>query len=178
VLTAALPFLVTVIVAVALSLLLSSVFAPQQPTHAVSISATNTPRPNAPTTTLPAATPTSTALISEGSADLLRLEVADLRAENRHIWSVIYLLRTAVQLDDAATALRINDLNEVERLLSTARLSLDEAYRYGTEQDKGPIDTFRSELSAIREDLRVRPEGVDQRLAEVRRLVLSLVEED
>jgi hypothetical protein len=163
---------------VTLSLLLQGMFRPAAPVEPARISATNTARPAASTADPPPALPPTSAALPEGSADVLRLEVADLRAENSHIWSVIYLLRTVVQLDDAAAALRINDLNEVERLLSTARISLDEAYLYGTEQDKGPIDSFRSELSAIREDLRVRPEGVDQRITEVRRLVLSLVEED
>jgi len=107
---------------------------------------------------------------------VLRLEVLDLEAEDRRIWGALYLLRAASQIDDATTALQSNDLDEVNRILLNARRSLDRAYSASAEQEKGPIDTFRLQISQIRDDLHVRPEGLDRRLRQIRQLILSLVD--
>jgi hypothetical protein len=58
-----------------------------------------------------------------------------------------------------------------------ARRSLDRAYMIGPESIKGPIDSFRLRLSQIRDQLRLRPEGTDRDLRQLRRLILSLVDE-
>jgi hypothetical protein len=108
---------------------------------------------------------------------ILRLEILDLEAADRRLWSSLYLLRATSQLDDAALAIQSNDLDEVDRILLTARRSLDRAYAFSAEQEKGPIDTFRLQISQARDDLRVRPEGLDRRLRQVRQLILSLVDE-
>jgi hypothetical protein len=41
---------------------------------------------------------------------LLRLVVLDLEAEDQQLWSAIYLLRAASQIEDALNALQNNDL--------------------------------------------------------------------
>ena len=117
---------------------------------------------------------TATPLPAEG---VLRLNILDLQAQNRQLWSALYLLRAVAQLDDALVALQANDLDEADGLLLTVYRSLDRAYAFSAEQEKGPIDAFRLQISQIRDDLHLRPEGSDRRLRQIRRLVLSLVDE-
>lgn len=104
-------------------------------------------------------------------------EVAALRNEINRLWSAYYLARAASQLADAEAALRINDLNEVELVLTTVSSSLERAYDRSPEQDKGPISEFRLQVGRIHADLRVRPEGLDQRLRRLRQSMLSLFDE-
>ena len=118
--------------------------------------------------------PTATPLPAEG---VLRLNLLDLQAQDRQLWSALYLLRAVAQLDDALVALQANDLDEADGLLLTVYRSLDRAYAFSAEQEKGPIDAFRLQISQIRDDMHLRPEGSDRRLRQIRRLVLSLVDE-
>jgi hypothetical protein len=108
---------------------------------------------------------------------VLRLEILDLEAADQRLWAALYLLRAASQIDDAVVTLQGNDLDEADRILLTAYLSLDRAYTVSAESDKGPIDTFRIQLSRIRDDMGLRPEGIDRRLRQLRQLILSLVDE-
>lgn len=177
---AALPFLVTAGAAVLLSLLLQFWLFPRPPAAPV-VSPTATPSATVPSATPPSQPPPLTPVapaptIAPAAESLLRLEVLDLQAENRRLWSTIYLLRTVAQLDDALVSLQANDPAETDRILVAAYRSLDQAYAFSAEQEKGPLDTFRLQLSLIRDDLRLRPEGLDRRLRQLRRLVLSLVD--
>jgi hypothetical protein len=113
---------------------------------------------------------TATAAISQ-QLTLLQHEISNL-------WSAYYLARAASQLADAEAALRINDLNEVEQVLITVDASLDRAYDRSTEQHKGPINEFRMQIGRMYENLRIRPEGMDQQLRRLRQSMLSLVDED
>ena len=117
---------------------------------------------------------TATPLPAEG---VLRLNLLDLQAQDRQLWSALYLLRAVAQLDDALVALQANDLDEADGLLLTVYRSLDRAYAFSAEQEKGPIDAFRLQISQIRDDMHLRPEGTERRLRQIRRLVLSLVDE-
>lgn len=178
---AALPFVITAVAAVLLSLLAQALLplgaAPAPAATAPAALATATPAP--PPTATPAPAPTAPgAGPTPATADgVLRLDILDLKEENRRLWSALYLLRAAAQIDDAAIALQVNDLDEADRTLLTAYRSLDRAYAFSAEQEKGPIDTFRLTLSQIRDDMRLRPEGLDRRLRQLRSLILSLVDE-
>jgi hypothetical protein len=178
-LAAALPFLATAVAAVLVSLLAQALLWPRPPAPPVTPTAppdiTAAAQPPDPTALAPASTPPPTPALSEES--VLSLQILDLEDENRRLWSALYLLRAASQLDDAITALEGNDLAEADRSLLAVYRSLDRAYDFSAEQEKGPIDTFRLELSQIRDDLRVRPEGADRRLRQLRQLMLSLVDE-
>lgn len=175
-LKALLPHLLTATLAVALSLLLQALLWPRAPATG--------PAPTAPPVVpspsvdvvvpTPMVSPAATALPNDS---VLRLEILDLEAQDRQLWSALYLLRAASQIDDALFALQGNDLAEADRTLLTAYRSLEQAYAYSAEREKGPIDTFRLQLSQIRDDLHVRPERIDRRLRQLRQLVLSLVEE-
>jgi biopolymer transport protein ExbB/TolQ len=126
-------------------------------------------------TSAPAAPVPSALPADEGG---LRLAILDLEAADRRLWSAIYLLRAASQIDDAVVALQSNDLDEADRILLNARRSFDRAYASSAEQEKGPIDTFRLQISQVRDDLHIRPEGLDRRLRQIRQIVLSLVDEN
>jgi hypothetical protein len=175
--------LITGATAVVLSLLIQFALLPrsaQSPAVATStppVIALSPPAVTAEPTPGPSAEPAATASAPVGDFDVLSQEIVDLRDENRQLWSALYLMRAVVQLGDAETALQNNELAEVERLLLTVRVSLDGAYTYSAEQEKGPIEAFRLDLGRISEDLRLRPEGLDRKLRDLRRLVLSLVDE-
>lgn len=182
-LAAALPFITTAAAAVLVSVLVQAMLWPRQPSQppvptaapvATATAEAATPEAQAPTAA-PAASPAPTQALSEES--VLSLQILDLEDENRRLWSAIYLLRAASQIDDSITALEGNDIAEADRTLLAVYRSLDRAYAFSAEQEKGPIDTFRLELSSIRDDLRVRPEGADRRLRQLRQLMLSLVDE-
>lgn len=177
-LAAALPFVLTAVAAVLLSLATQALLAPRQPSPppATPPPAATAAAPTAPaaTATAPAGTPGAGIPPADG---VLRLEILDLQEQDRQLWSALYLLRAASQIDDALAALQANELDEADRTLLTAYRSLDRAYGASAEQEKGPIDTFRIQISQIRDDLRLRPEGADRRLRQIRRLVLSLVDE-
>jgi hypothetical protein len=175
---ATLPYIATAVVAVLCSLLIQGTrwplaaggpaTTPQEPTVAATAPPSPTPQPRAtasPASDLPA------------DESILRLQVLDLEAADRRLWSAIYLLRAASQIDDSIVALQANDLDEVNRIMLNARRSLDRAYAFSAEQEKGPIDTFRLQISQARDDLRIRPEGLDRRLRQMRLLILSLVDE-
>ena len=182
-LAAALPYIATVVAAVVASLLLQALLWPRLPLPAVVAPTAIPPAPTAsaaiatalPLSPTPAAAPRPTPSLSDNS--VLALQILDLEEQNRQLWSAIYLLRAVSQLNDTLDALQANDLNEADRTILTAYRSLDRAYEASAEQEKGPIDTFRLQLSSIRDDLGVRPEGADRRLRQLRQLMLSLVDE-
>ncbi|WP_298407461.1 hypothetical protein [uncultured Chloroflexus sp.] len=137
--------------------------------------ATATPAPTVPPTPPPTPLPTLPPIpLDDG---LLRLTILDLQAENAQLRTATQLLRAAMTLDEAVQALQRNDMSEADRALMTARRALDRAYQLSIEPQKGPIDAIRLQISQIRDDLGVRPEGADRRLWQVRRLILALVDE-
>lgn len=131
---------------------------------------------------LPSETPTSAIEVLDESLSPSETEVLQqidaLRAEMNRMWSAYYLARAANQLVDAEAALHLNDLDEVEQVLITVGISLDHAYERSAEQNKGPISEFRMQVGQVREDLRVRPENMDQQLQRLRQSMLSLVDEE
>jgi hypothetical protein len=185
-LAAALPYIATAVAAVLCSLIIQLALrppaaptAPQPPTataYTPTAAAAALTSPTSVSRETPApATPTTSALPADEGG--LRLAILDLEAADRRLWSAIYLLRAASQIDDAVVALQSNDLDEVDRVLLNARRSFDRAYAFSAEQEKGPIDAFRLQIGQARDDLHLRPEGLDRRLRQIRQLVLSLVDE-
>jgi hypothetical protein len=104
-------------------------------------------------------------------------DLAALQREVNRLWSAYYLARAANQVADAEAALRVNDLHEVEQMLITVDASLARAYERSAEQEKGPINEFRIQVGQIHENLRMRPQGMDQQLRRLRQSMLSLVDE-
>lgn len=105
-------------------------------------------------------------------------EIQHVQHELQNLWAAYYLARASSQLADAETALRINDVQEVEQVLVTVGRSLDFAYEQSTEQHKGPISEFRMQVGTMREELYIRPDNMDLRLRRLRQSMLSLVDQD
>lgn len=170
-----LPFVLTALVAVALSLFLQTAFSGhQRPAGSTAAMATVEAAPPFTPTPVEPATPVPTP--PQPDERIISQELLDLQAELSRVWSAYYLMRAASQLADAEVALRVNELTEVERVLVTVKVSLDHAYDLGAEQDKGPIGEFRTQVGDMYEDLRVRPESMDQRMRRLRQDMLSLVD--
>ncbi len=175
-LLATIPFVITALLAVALSLLLQRMVAPSaEPILLVATATAPLPLPSPPSVR-PTDPPSAVATVTPPDR-VLSLAILDLEARDRQLRSALHLLRAVAQLDDALVALQTNQLDEAERTLLLVYRSLDRAYTFSTEQGKGPLDTFRLQIGQIRDDLRVRPEGIDRRLRQLRGLMLSLVDE-
>lgn len=108
---------------------------------------------------------------------VLSQELLDLQIRVDELWSALYIARAANQLADAENALRLNDITEFERTLVVVDASLALAYERSGDLNKGPISEFRSQISQIRDDIYIRPEGTDIKLKVLRQRMLSLVEE-
>ncbi len=168
------PHLVTLIVSLLLFTALHYWFLPT-PSPSGPQFVTATPAPTIPPTPIPTPLPTVPAApLDDG---LIRLTILDLQAENARLRAATLLLRAAITIDEAVSALQRNDFAEADRALMSARRALDRAYQLSVEPQKGPIDTIRLQMSQIRDDLGIRPEGADRRLWQVRRLILTLVDE-
>ncbi len=187
---AVLPYLLTIVVAISVALLIQNLLiAPRlaavlrQPDAAAAQAElpTATLAPTRQPTRTPAPSPTSVpprpaiagpAPLSPPDPD----ELALLRREIERLWSAYYLARAANQIADAEAALQINNFDHVEQNLTAAAASVSRAYEYSAEQEKGPISEFRAQLSTLREEIWVRPEGMDQRLRSLRQRMLSLAD--
>lgn len=175
-LLASVPFIITALLAIALSLLLQRIVA--APVAPILLVATATATLQLPSPQPVNPTNLPSAVATPGSPDrVLSLAILDLEARDRQLRSALHLLRAVAQLDDALVALQTNQLDEADRALLLVYRSLDRAYTFSTEQGKGPLDTFRLQVSQIRDDLRIRPEGIERRLRQLRGLMLSLVDE-
>jgi hypothetical protein len=107
----------------------------------------------------------------------VRQELIDLHAEDDRLWSAVYLVRALSQVADAEAMLRANNLERVDQLLIAVDDSLALAYERADDAAKDPIEQLRREASALRDDLYLRPEGMDERLATLRQTILALIEE-
>jgi hypothetical protein len=169
---ALLPYLLTAAAAVAVSLaaqavLLGSAAPPPDPALTPP-----TPRPTLPPTPAPTPPPAQPPL----SQGITSQEIADLRAEDDRLWTAIYLSRAISQIAEAEADLRANDLEAVDQALIAVDDSLALAYRRAPDSQSDPIDQLRRDTGAVREDLFLRPEGMDARLARLRQTILALIE--
>ncbi len=163
--------LITLAIAVALSLSLqiALVRPTAQPTP------TNIPSPTI--TPIPPPTLTPTIITPPLAEGITRQELLDLRAENIRLWATIYLMRSISQIADAETSLRANDMSSVAQTLVAVDESLAQAFDRSGDAVKDPIRELRRETEAMREDLYLRPENMDLRLARLRQTILALIEE-
>ncbi|NWG20744.1 MAG: hypothetical protein HXY39_10500 [Chloroflexi bacterium] len=132
----------------------------------------STPNPSPAGAATPFPAPTEPPL----AAALSRQELIDLRAQDDRLWAAIYLIRALSQAADAETSLRANDLAGVEQTLTALDESLAQAYARAADPDRNPIDQIRRDASAMREDLYLRPEGMDARLARLQQAIVTLIE--
>ncbi len=99
-----------------------------------------------------------------------------MQREMDRLWSAYYLARSANQIADAEAALMVNDLEQVEQGLTAAAALVNRAYEHSAEREKGPISEFRAQISMLHDEVRVRPEGMDQRLRRLRQSMLSFAD--
>jgi hypothetical protein len=172
-LRAALPHLLTLVAAVAATLALQTLLRPTPeivappPVPTLAPTIVPTPRP---------ASPTSPPL----AAGISQQELADIRAEADRKQAQIYLLMSIVQMDDATSALRANDLSSVEQSLVAIDNTLNLAYlRYERAGDsaRDAVAQRRVEVGKLHDDLYLYPEGMDMRLDTLRQLTLALITE-
>jgi hypothetical protein len=183
-LVAVLPFVLTALASVVLTLLVQAVLSGAQVPEPARVAlaqaapvGTPAAQPAEQGSRLAAAALAAPLRPDAGDAVSLEAEVAALRRDVDQLWSAYYLSRAANQLADAETALRVNDLSEVEQVLATVGTSLDRAYDRSVEQEKGPISEFRVQVGRMHDELRTRPQGMDQQLRRLRQSMLSLVDE-
>lgn len=174
-LAALLPFVLTVVVSVALTLLVQMVLPARQASSTTpeSTALLNNNLDEGDSLQNQPQRPTSAAAAGEPLSESQQL--ADLRRDMNRLWSAYYLSRAASQVADAEAALRINNLSEAEQVLVTVGISLDQAYAWSTEQEKGPISEFRMQVGRMHAHLYTRPEGMDERLRLLRQTMLSLI---
>jgi hypothetical protein len=110
------------------------------------------------------------------AAAVTRQELIDLRAQDDRLWAAMYLMRALNHLADAEASLRMNDFARVEQTLTTIDDALAQAYARAADADRDPITQIRRDIGIIREDLYLRPEGMDMRLARVRQTIMTLIE--
>ena len=171
---AVLPHLLTIALAVAIGFALQeALLRPAQPAFVVP-----TPAPPTPTAAqAPTVTPATTSAAPAPAPDIVRQELLDLRAEDERLWAAVYLARAISQVSDAEAQMRVNDLEHVAQSLVAVDGSLELAYERADESIKSPIEQLRQRTSGIHDDLYVRPEGMDGRLAELRQTILTLIGE-
>ncbi|HMP42185.1 MAG TPA: hypothetical protein PKA05_17540, partial [Roseiflexaceae bacterium] len=174
-LRAALPHLLTATAAVAVSLTLQLVIVPAGDTAPPPSTPTVPPvvMPSPVPTSAPPPTPAATAPAL--SAGISRQELLDLRAEDDRIWVAIYYARAISQIAEAEAALRINSLNEVDLALIAVDDSLSLARDRSVGAERNPIEQLRRDVGGMREDLYLRPEAMDTRLARLRQAILALI---
>ncbi|GAB4207883.1 MAG: hypothetical protein OHK0022_36690 [Roseiflexaceae bacterium] len=164
----ALAHALTATVAVLISLTLTTTLRPATPAPLPTAAPFPTPRPTA----IPTPAPTPAPL----DANIARQELADLSAEIDQLWTVSYLSRALIYLSEAESALRNNDWQTVSQSLIAVDDSLQLSYGRADESIKSPIEQIRVEIDRTRNDLYLRPEGMDARLSGLRQTILALVE--
>lgn len=170
---ALIPFLATALTSVAISVALQAALLPRPIATAPPALTPPTPRP----TVAPTQAPPTPAPAPPLAAGITSQELADLRAEDEKLWTAIYLARAISQIAEAEGAMRANDLETVDQSLIALDDSLALAYARAADAQADPIDQLRRDAGAMREDLYLRPEGMDARLARLRQTILALIEE-
>ena len=167
---AVLPHIFTALITLLLSWLLwgqqrSVVVSLAQPTPVAAVRPTELPVPATPT---PA---------SEVVRDISRQELIDVKADAQALWSAVYLTRALMHASDAELALRENDLGRVEQILLLLDDVMQRATNNAVTTARDPIEQLRRDVVTMRQDLYVRPDGMDQRLARMRQALLTLIGE-
>lgn len=181
-LRAALPHVITALAAVFLTLGVQRFLPQTTPPSGQSPSPTAVATLDLSTAPTVASSPTAGLSLSPQPTDaplaaaLTRQEVIDLRTEDDRLWAAIYLMRALNHLADAEALLRSNELTRVEQTLTSIDDALAQAYARAADADRDPIAQIRRDVGIIREDLYLRPEGMDVRLSRLRQSIMTLIE--
>lgn len=175
-----LPHALTALVSVAVAVAITRVSSPSsvpvvaKPTLAAATS-TRVPEPISSTPQAP--TPQVTPTLEPTAVGVTRRDLLDLRAEDDELRVALWLLRGLNHLADADLALRINNAEAAERALLTTDEALRVAEVRANDALRDPITQLRREVGGVRDDLYLRPQGLDTRIARLRQSILALIGE-
>lgn len=107
--------------------------------------------------------------------DMSRQELLDVKADTAALWSAVYLSRALAHLSDAEGTLAHNDLNGTAQMLVLLDDTLQRASVTAASEVRDPIEQIRRDVVTVRQDLYMRPNGLDKRLRRVRQALLTLI---
>lgn len=107
--------------------------------------------------------------------DISRQELLDVKADTAALWSALYLTRGLAHLSDAEASLTNNDLAGTAQTLVLLDDALQRAGLTAASNVRDPIEQIRRDVVAVRQDLYMRPNGLDKRLRRVRQALLTLI---
>lgn len=107
--------------------------------------------------------------------DMSRQELLDVKADTAALWSALYLSRGLAHLSDAEVLLLNNDLAGTAQTLVLLDDALQRAGLTAASNVRDPIEQIRRDVVAVRQDLYMRPNGLDKRLRRVRQALLTLI---
>ncbi|MCX6014065.1 MAG: hypothetical protein NT020_00505, partial [Chloroflexales bacterium] len=86
-----------------------------------------------------------------------------------------YLTRALAHASDAEAALGRNDMTGTAQMLLLMDDALQRAAKTATSAVRDPIEQIHRDIVAVRQDLYVRPNGLDVRITRVRQSLLTLI---
>lgn len=107
--------------------------------------------------------------------DMSRQELRDIQADTAALWSALYLSRGLAHLSDAEVLLLNNDMAGTAQTLVLLDDALQRAGTTAASNVRDPIEQIRRDVVAVRQDLYMRPNGLDKRLRRVRQALLTLI---
>ncbi|MBA3945549.1 MAG: hypothetical protein H0X37_13400 [Herpetosiphonaceae bacterium] len=122
-----------------------------------------------PATVLPTPAPTPLPADAQGQ------QVAQLTQQVAQQESLLLVMLAQQHLALAHEALGANDLVRANQELVAAHAALDHAFERAAEELKQVIDNERHEVSRVRADLYIAPEGLDDRIRTMQDQLLALV---
>ena len=123
-------------------------------------------------TTIPAVTATPAPPLVQ---EISRQEILDVKADTAALWCAVYLTRALAHASDAEAALARNDLTGTAQMLLLMDDALQRAAVTATSAVRDPIEQIHRDIVAVRQDLYVRPNGLDVRIKRLRQSLLTLI---
>ena len=164
----ALPHVVTALV----TLVLAWFVVPRDRVVVLQTTTKATPVAGTVATTIPAVTATPAPPLVQ---EISRQEILDVKADTAALWSAVYLTRALAHASDAEAALARNDLTGTAQMLLLMDDALQRAAIPATSAVRDPIEQIRRDIVAVRQDLYVRPNGLDVRIKRLRQSLLTLI---
>lgn len=137
----------------------------QSPSKATPVNATRA-------TALPAMTATLTSPLVQ---DIARQEMLDVKADTAALWCAVYLTRALAHASDAEAALARNDMTGAAQMLLLMNDALQRAAVTATSAVRDPIEQMHRDVVTVRQDLYLRPNGLDVRITRLRQSLLTLI---
>jgi hypothetical protein len=107
--------------------------------------------------------------------EMSRQEILDVKADTAALWCAVYLTRALAHASDAEAALARNDMTGTAQMLLLMDDALQRAAVTATSTVRDPIEQIHRDIVAVRQDLYVRPNGLDVRIKRLRQSLLTLI---